>query len=60
MSCVKSVVDQLGLSSFVQSCGGRSSLHASGLGLAETAKRFVGVMSLTWAGSQVTKVPCSN
>lgn len=27
-----------------------------GLGLAETAKRFVGVMSLTWAGSQVTKV----
>lgn len=28
----------------------------SGLGLAEAAKRFVGVMSLTWAGSQVTKV----
>ncbi|DBB15029.1 hypothetical protein WJX82_006232 [Trebouxia sp. C0006] len=27
-----------------------------GLGLTETAKRFVGVMSLTWAGSQVTKV----
>ncbi|KAL3158628.1 hypothetical protein ABBQ32_011380 [Trebouxia sp. C0010 RCD-2024] len=27
-----------------------------GLGLAEAAKRFVGVMSLTWAGSQVTKV----
>ena len=28
----------------------------SGLGLAEAAKQFVGVMSLTWAGSQVTKV----
>ncbi|KAL3135465.1 hypothetical protein ABBQ38_005950 [Trebouxia sp. C0009 RCD-2024] len=27
-----------------------------GLGLAEAAKSFVGVMSLTWAGSQVTKV----
>ncbi len=35
-------------------------MHASGLGLAETAKRFVGVMSLTWAGSQVTKVPYPN
>lgn len=31
-------------------------LHASGLGVTETAKMFVGVMSLTWAGSQVTKV----
>lgn len=28
----------------------------SGLGLAEAAKQFVGVMTLTWAGSQVTKV----
>ena len=28
----------------------------AGLGAAEAAKRFVGVMSLTWAGSQVTKV----
>lgn len=30
-----------------------------GLGLTETAKRFVGVMSLMWAGSQVTKVRCT-